>query len=153
MIILGAVDEDTLALCGLCHEQYAHFLLNQNFYAESRSEFEKAHECCVKCYGKGHEQSLVLVNQMGVLSTLMGDFESAADHFKQAVHFSQDKRDKGVFLVNLGKTMVKQGRIKEAKEVCTRGFMLGKECDSQMVLKQAKECVKEAKEAEKKDGS
>ncbi len=92
---------------------------------------------------------------MGTALSGCGHHDAAADCFERAAEAAQGvegaEGDRGAYLVNLGMARVRQGRLREALESCTRGYMLGKELRREEVAAEAKECVRAAKRAERKE--
>lgn len=138
--------EDDMALWGMSREWYAQFLLDRGRKKEAFNEYQEAFLTSCELYGNTHSQSLVLLNSLGTVSSLMDDHKQAVQYFEKAVRLAKktDNDDASAFLVNLGMARIRQGMYNEAVAACTEGWRLGKKQNNSEVIDEANACLKTA---------
>lgn len=82
-------NKDILTLWAMNLDWYAHLLLTLSRYEEAMKYMEKAYEYCVKINGDNHEQTVVLLNDLGSISFAKKNYEEAAAFLVQAVELGK----------------------------------------------------------------
>jgi hypothetical protein len=116
----GASDEDTLALWGMSKDCYAQYLLSRGDFKTAMDEFRGAHETCLKLFGESHPQTIVLLNSLGTVASIMDDDETAVSYFQNAARLARVAEDDNLatYNVNLGLARIKLVRKKELRIGC-----------------------------------
>lgn len=167
-------DPDILTIWAVNLDWYAHLLLNLSRFTEALRYMEKAYEMCVKLNGEEHEQSIVLLNDLGSINFTKGNLDDAIIYLTKAAKIGKKKkkliflckkkkvRDKNyLFCIsgeklpemedvasihnNLGNVYIKKGLLDEAKRSCTKGWKLSKKAKNNESLNEAKLCLEEVK--------
>lgn len=147
---LGEDDQDTLALWGMSMDWYARFLLETNRKSEALTCFKKAYEMCVRVNGMEHEQTVILLNDLGTVSTLVGDNESALNYLEQAKKIGEkfpEMKDLPAIHVNLGLLYLLRQMYKESKLACQEGMKMAKSQEDEVAFLEAKLCLDKIKNA------
>lgn len=142
----GVENEDVIMLWGMAMDWYARMLLSQLKHGEAFKYFLKAYQVCVKINGQEHEQTVVLLNDLGSISFLKGDNEGAVDYFTQATEIGKklpDMEELATIHVNLGNVFIKRGMFDAAKKSCQEGWNLSKRRNNQESLVEANDCLEE----------
>jgi len=136
--------EDTLALWIWGHDSYAQYLLNNGRYKEAFLQFQDAFLSCCEMFGNTHSQSLVLLNSLGTVCSLMGDDEKAVNYFDKAVRLGKKTNSENLttFMVNLGMSKIKLGLKNDANAICHDALMMAKLNNLSEVCQEALECLK-----------
>nr|CAG4651848.1 EOG090X06TI [Triops cancriformis] len=142
----GIQDDDTLLLWALSVDWFARFLMSKNQYDQAFHYFHKAYEMSAKINGPGHEQTLVLLNDMGSVCSLKGDYEKAVHYLQQAIdQATPDTEDLPSFYVNLGTVRLQQKLIEEARSSCQQGLQLAQRKKAVEAEHEAQACLDEIK--------
>eukprot|EP00094_Tigriopus_californicus_P005980 TCALIF_05761-PB protein Name:"Similar to ttc19 Tetratricopeptide repeat protein 19, mitochondrial (Danio rerio)" AED:0.21 eAED:0.21 QI:0/0.57/0.62/0.87/0.71/0.62/8/0/792 len=106
----GDLDENTLALWGMSRDWFAQYLLDNGDYSGAFTEFQNAFLTSCELFGDSHPQSLVLINSLGTVASMMDDQARAVSYFQKAVKLasSEDDENLSTYLVNLGMARIKQ---------------------------------------------
>ncbi|KAK6622763.1 hypothetical protein RUM43_008606 [Polyplax serrata] len=140
---LNTDDQDTLALWGMSMDWYARFLLDRNKKQEALVCFRKAYEMCVKVNGVVHEQTVVLLNDLGTVASLIGDHESALNYLEKARDIGMslpEMKDLPAIYINLGQLYLIREMYKESKLACQQGLKLAKQYGDDISVTEANEC-------------
>ena len=108
-IASGDAGEDTMALWGMSKDWFAQYLLDRGKAAGAMDEFRSAYETCKELFGESHPQTLVLLNSLGTVASVMGDDMLAVSYFQRAVELAKAAEDENVatYYVNLGMARIK----------------------------------------------
>ncbi|XP_011506239.1 PREDICTED: tetratricopeptide repeat protein 19 homolog, mitochondrial, partial [Ceratosolen solmsi marchali] len=139
-------DDNVVALWEVNVDWYAHMLLAASRYSEAMKYMEKAYVACVKHNGETHEQSVVLLNDLGLISFMKGNLDDALHYLNKAVEIGEklpNMDNVSSIHVNLGNVYMKKGLINEAKHSCLKGWKLSKKINNKELLEEANLCLKE----------
>lgn len=142
--------EDTLLLWAMTLDYYAHFLLEANRLKEAYDCFEKAYTTCVKVNGKNHEQVVVLLNDLGTVSNLLGHTDRAVLMFEEAIEIGTrlpEMQDLGSVYVNLGHIYFLKKMLSECEKACRDGKKTARKYGDKETEEEADLCLKQVKEA------
>lgn len=120
---------DAHALYGVIKDWYAQFLLDSGNVKESLTHLQEAYKACKKLTGEHSEQSMLLLNDLGITSWRAGDLDGAQNLLTEAVTVSKNVEDKahaGVVLANLGLICLEKGLRNDAQKYCKEAWYLGK---------------------------
>ncbi|EEB17384.1 tetratricopeptide repeat protein, putative [Pediculus humanus corporis] len=137
-------DEDTLALWGMSMDWYARFLLEVNRKTDALKCFQKAYEMCVKVNGLLHEQTVVLLNDLGTVCSLLGDNEGALSYLEKAKNIGKslpDMKDLAAIYINLGQLYLMREMYRESKLACQEGMKMAKKREDESTVSEAKNCL------------
>ncbi|XP_071577542.1 tetratricopeptide repeat protein 19 homolog, mitochondrial [Temnothorax nylanderi] len=141
-------NEDAVLLQGMAFDWYGRFLLSQSRHTEAFDCFLQAYNICKKVNSEEHEQTVVLLNDLGTISCIRGEYDEAIKYLSAAAKIGEnlpDMVDLGSIHVNLGNVLLKKGLYDEAKKSCQRGRKIAKSRDDNNSLLEADECLKEVK--------
>jgi tetratricopeptide repeat protein 19 len=147
----GRCDEDTLLLWAMALDWYARFLVDVNRLPEAFEYFKKAYHLCVKMNGVYHEETVVLLYDLGTICFVRNDLDNAIFYLTQAVSIGNklpDMEDFGSVLINLGTVYMNKGMLKEAKQVYQDAMTNAKKHNNIEVLREANRCLDELKSSE-----
>ncbi|KAJ8680903.1 hypothetical protein QAD02_016690 [Eretmocerus hayati] len=139
-------DLDIIALWGMNLDWYSHMLLAINRYSEAMKLLEKAYDVCVQLNGELHEQSIILLNDLGSVSFLKGNLDDAEVYLRKATEIGDklsDMEDLASIHINLGNVLMKKGLLDEAKRSCSRGWIMAKSKKDPESQSEAKNCLDE----------
>ncbi|XP_070156385.1 tetratricopeptide repeat protein 19 homolog, mitochondrial isoform X1 [Polyergus mexicanus] len=142
-------NEDAVLLQGMTFDWYARMLLSQSRHAEAFNYFLQAYNICKNINGEEHEQTIVLLNDLGTVSYIQGEYDEAVRYLSAATKIgrnSPDMADLGLIYVNLGNVFLKKGLYAEAKMSCQQGRMIAKNRNDNDSLLKANECLKTVKQ-------
>lgn len=142
-------DDDLLELWGLTKNWYAQLLMDKKLFVEAKKCFLEAYEVYTKIHGKVNEEAIMMLNNLGVASSELGEIDAAADFFKEAILLAKEIPDLGetaIFHANLGLVYFKQGLLKQAEEICGLAWRLGKKMEYDEAVKQANYCLDQLKD-------
>uniref|UniRef100_A0A1B6D5M8 MalT-like TPR region domain-containing protein n=2 Tax=Clastoptera arizonana TaxID=38151 RepID=A0A1B6D5M8_9HEMI len=143
---LNSNDEDILQLWAMSIDWYARFLQERNRLDEAFNNYKKAYDLCLNVNGEIHEQTVILLNDLGTISFLMGDKENAILYLTKAVeagkHLPNMEELSSVY-VNLGTIYMQQKLYVEAKKSCKEGWKNAKRHNNEEGMKEASICLEE----------
>lgn len=116
-------------LYGVVQDWYAQFLLDRGDVAQSLKLLKGAYDICKEVTESNSEQSMLLLNDLGITSWRAGDLDGAERFLKEALNMSEKLEDKshvGVVQANLGLIFLERGLLKEAHKQCTEAWRIGK---------------------------
>lgn len=143
---LSEYQKDTVLLWAMSVDWYARYLLAHGKLKEAIENFQKAFEVSEKVNGTSHPQTLVLLNDIGSVHSLMKQYEFAIDIFKKAIERSStDSPDIPAFYCNLGATYLQAGNVNKGEEACKTALKLAKNLNNEEALADANECLAEVK--------
>lgn len=141
-------NEDAVLLQGMTFDWYAQMLLLQSRHTEAFNYFLQAYNICKKINGEEHEQTIVLLNNLGTISYMQGEYDEAVGYLSAATKIGRnlpDMVDLGSIHVNLGNVFLKKGLYDESKKSCQQGRTIAKNRNDNDSLLKADECLKEVK--------
>ncbi|XP_011692252.1 PREDICTED: tetratricopeptide repeat protein 19 homolog, mitochondrial [Wasmannia auropunctata] len=141
-------NEDAVMLQGMTFDWYAQMLLSQSRHTEALNYFLQAYNICKKINGEEHEQTVILLNDLGTIYCMQGEYDEAIKYLSAAARIGEnlpDMVDLGSIHVNLGNVYLKKGLYDEAKKSCQQGRKIAKSRDDSDSLLEAVECLKEVK--------
>lgn len=77
-------NKDAILLQGMTFDWYAQMLLSQSRYNEALKYFLQAYDICEKTNGKEHEQTVILLNGLGTVSYMRGEYDEAIKYLSTA---------------------------------------------------------------------
>lgn len=119
---------DAHTLYGVIKDWYAQYLLDRGNVTQSLTHLKEAYNACKELTGVYSEQSMLLLNDLGITSWRAGDLESAQNFLSEAVNVSKNVEDKshaGVVHANLGLIYLEKGIRNEAQKYCKEALYLG----------------------------
>lgn len=142
-------DEDTVALWGMSSDHLAQYLLALGKHRAALEQFRAAHETCRKLVGDSHPQTLVLLNSIGTVASVMDDNVAAVKHFERAATVARREGDENAatYKVNLGVARIKLGATDAAGSDCREALAMAEAAGTAEVAAEAAECVRLAREA------
>jgi|GEM_PF-4549258 len=141
--------EDTLMLWSMTLDMYGRFLLSQNRNKEALDCFSNAYTTFVEVNGKHHEQAVVLLNNLGTVSSIVGDLDKSVSYLKEAVDIGKaipDNKVLGSLYVNLGQSFLLKKVFDEAEVACQEGKRLGRRFEDKETEVEADECLEQIKD-------
>ncbi|KAK4880229.1 hypothetical protein RN001_008375 [Aquatica leii] len=141
-------DINSKMLYGIIHDWYAQFLLDKNDVGRSLNHLKEAYDVCSETEGAVTEQSMLLLNDLGITHWRVGNMDTAIDCLKQAVAIGNDLEDKthvGVVNANLGLIYLQKGIIEQAEKYCKLGLQLGNHHENAESISQANYCFEQIK--------
>ncbi|KAK9510676.1 hypothetical protein O3M35_005412 [Rhynocoris fuscipes] len=148
----GSANEDAVVLLAMTLDWYARFLLERDRLEEALNYFKKAYDLCISIYGEIHEQTVVLLNDLGTISFLKGNMEDAMDYLNKAVEIGRhlpNMEDLSSVYVNLGNMYLQKRMFDEAKKYCKEGWQNAKRHKNSDGLQEATLCLDELNKAMK----
>lgn len=115
-------------LYGVVEDWYAQFLLDRGDTQKSLNHLKQAYNVCKEVTEENSEQSMLLLNDLGITTWRAGDLNAAQKFLEEAVTMSEnmeDKRHAGVVHANLGLIFLEKGIKKEAEKYCNKAWRLG----------------------------
>lgn len=145
--ILTEYQRDTVLLWAMCVDWYARYLLASGFFKEAKENFQKALEVSERINGLSHPQTLVLLNDIGSVQSLLNENDLAIESFQKAIKRSSgsdnDSSDLPAFYCNLGATYLHKGDISKGEEACRIALRLARKMKHSVAEADATECLKE----------
>lgn len=141
-------DEDVLMMWGMTLEWYARFLHERNRLEEAFANYKKAYEMCLKLNGEIHEQTVILLNDLGTISFLRGDNDNAILYMTKAVETGKhlpNMEDFSSVYVNLGNIYMQKEMYEEAQKHCIEGMKNAKRHKNEEGFNEANICLEELK--------
>lgn len=112
--------KDELALLGWGFDWFAKHLLNMNDYTGAALMLQRALQISSKVLGPLHDQTLILLNDLGTTMAMNEAPEEGRTYIKKAVEGAIESQSKELpsFYVNLGLVNLKLRKLNEAKRYC-----------------------------------
>lgn len=140
-------EEDTLLLWANTLDWYGRYLIDcKKEVDEGITCLRKAYEICIDVNGKKHEQTIVMLNDLGTYSNMIGDGDSAINYLKEAAKIGDDfpdMKDLASIYVNLGQLYLSREMFKESETACQEGLKKAKENENKEAIVEANLCLKE----------
>uniref|UniRef100_A0A1B0GGU5 Putative tetratricopeptide repeat protein 19 n=1 Tax=Lutzomyia longipalpis TaxID=7200 RepID=A0A1B0GGU5_LUTLO len=137
---------DLRELWGMTKNWYGQTLLELNRLTEAKQCFQAAWEVYSELHDKVTEESLMLLNSLGVVCMRLGEVSIAEEHLQKAIELSKEIPDfveANVFRANLGLVYLQQGLLKKATEICSLSWRLSKKAENETSLEQANYCLEQ----------
>lgn len=84
-------DDDVLILWAMTLDWYGKMLLSQSRLSEALDKYIEAYQLCIKVHGKEHEQTAVILNDLGTVYCLLGQHDQALDYLSEAIAIGKRK--------------------------------------------------------------
>lgn len=139
-------DHDAVMLWAMALDWYARFLLSKDRLDDALGNFEKAYELSLKLHGEMHEQTVVLLNDLGTICYLKGDHDNALNYLTKAIEIGKhlpNMEDFSSVYVNLGNIYMQQKMFDEAKKYCKEGWQNANRHKNSEGIHEATLCLKE----------
>ncbi|XP_076629945.1 tetratricopeptide repeat domain 19 isoform X1 [Colletes latitarsis] len=139
---------DVLQLLGLNLEWYAAMLFSQSQYADAMKYLTQSYNISVQINGEEHEQTVVLLNDLGTVNCMLKEYDEAIKYLSKAIEIGKrlpDMTDIGSIHVNLGNAFIMKGLYEEAKKNCNQGKRLSKMKKHTEAILEAEECLERIK--------
>lgn len=135
--------EDTNVLWGMSRDWFAQYLMENGKFKEAFNQFQEAFLTSCELFGDTHSQSLILLNSLGTVCSLMGNDNKAVDYFSKAVALGRATGSENLptFMVNLGMAKLKLGLKSDANAICHDAYLIAKKDDLSDVCQEAQECL------------
>ncbi|GIX94582.1 tetratricopeptide repeat protein 19, mitochondrial [Caerostris darwini] len=140
--------KDTVLLWAMCVDWYARYLLASGMLKDAKENFQKALDISERINGISHPQTLVLLNDIGSVHSLLNETDLAVENFKKAIKRSSESEspDLPAFYCNLGATYLQTGNISRGEEACRTALRLARKMKHTVAEADATECLKELKD-------
>ncbi|XP_053978263.1 tetratricopeptide repeat protein 19 homolog, mitochondrial-like isoform X1 [Hylaeus volcanicus] len=147
-MVTDSENRDVLQLLGLTLESYAAMLLLQSHYTDAMNYLTQAYDISVKINGEEHEQTVVLLNDLGTVNCMVKEYDQAIKYLSEATEIGKklpEMSDIGTIQVNLGNAFIMKGLYEQAKKNCIEGKRLGKANNHKESVIEAEECLEKIK--------
>lgn len=84
-------NEDVLVLWAMSLDWFAKMQLSQSKFSAALKNIERAYQVCLRVHGREHEQTVVLLNDLGTISCLAGDDDQAINYLTSAAEIGEKK--------------------------------------------------------------
>ncbi|KAL0121749.1 hypothetical protein PUN28_006904 [Cardiocondyla obscurior] len=141
-------NKDAALLQGMAFDWYGQMLLSQSRYTEAFNLLLQAYDISKKMNGEEHEQTVVLLNDLGTICCMREQYDEAITYLSTAARIGEnlpDMPDLGAIHVNLGRAFLKKNLYDEGKKSCQRGRKIAKSRNDNDSLLEADKCLKEVK--------
>lgn len=121
-------DIDSRTLYGVILDWYAQFLLDMGDIEASKIHLNEAYNVCREIKGHKSEQSMLLLNDLGITSWRSGDLNKAEAFLKESYNIGKTMEDQshvGVVQANLGLVYLQKGLCDNAHKLCKEAWKLG----------------------------
>jgi tetratricopeptide repeat protein 19 len=120
--------KNELALLGWSYDWFAKHLLIMNDYSAAAAMLLKAYEISTKVLGPLHDQTLILLNDIGTTLAMNNSPDEGKKFIEKAVEgaITNHSSELASFYVNLGLVYLKLNDLKEAKQYCEYSMDLAK---------------------------
>uniref|UniRef100_T1IUQ4 Uncharacterized protein n=1 Tax=Strigamia maritima TaxID=126957 RepID=T1IUQ4_STRMM len=145
-------DDDTKLLWAMSVDYYARHLMKNSRLAKARYYFEQALTVSTEVNGKNHPQTVVLLNDLGSLYSLLKDPEMAVTYLKEAISVGTEinSPDLPSFYCNLGAVYLQTGKYEDARSMCEQGRRLAIKIGNKEAEVEADDCLRELKKTNEK---
>lgn len=142
-----STDPDAKILYGVINDWYAQFLLDSGKVTEAIKHLKEAYLSCCEVQGSKAEESMLLLNDLGIASWRADDLETATQYLTQAKIIGDQLQEisehVGVIHANLGLLYLEKGLVDTAKKFCKEGFNLGKKHENEESIQQSNYCFEQ----------
>lgn len=142
-------DSDLLELWGLTKNWYGQTLMQLNVLPEAKKCFLEAYETYTKIHGRVTGDGVLMLNNLGVVCTNLGDLDSAEAYLKEAIELAKEIPDLvevAIFQANLGLVLLKRGLLQQATDLCTLTWRIGTRAKNEAIVDQSNYCLEQIKQ-------
>lgn len=138
-----------LALLGWSYDWFAKHLISLNDYDGAADMLQRAANISSKILGPLHDQTLILLSDVGTTLAMNNSPETGTTYIKQAVEgaIKSQSKELASFYVNLGLVNLQLRKLSEAKRYCENSIELAlknrEHHNSNEVITLSKSCLKE----------
>lgn len=138
-----------LALLGWSYDWFAKHLITANDYTGAADMLQQALRISTKVLGPLHDQTLILLNDVGTTLAMNNAAEQGKTYLRRAVEGAIESKSEELasFYVNLGLVNLKLNKFNEARRYCEYSIELAlknaEHPNSREVLKLSKNCLSE----------
>ncbi|KAB0797366.1 hypothetical protein PPYR_08360 [Photinus pyralis] len=139
---------DAQMLHGVIHDWYAQFLMDTGDMPNSIKHLKEAYRICVQETGHENEQSMLLLNDIGISNWRTDNLADAEECLSKAASIGNNLGDKshvGVINANLGLVYLQRGLVEQAAKYCNIGLELGNRHENAESISQANYCLEQIK--------
>lgn len=137
------IDENTLALLGMCVNSYSRFLVIQNKFGEAVTNLKKSLDIAERVFGDTHAQVAVLYNDIATILSMKGDHASAREYADKAIKVGtkSESEDLPTYYCNYGVICTELKEFKEASRYCREAKGLAVKNNDKETEKEAVRCL------------
>lgn len=135
---------DALQLLGITLEWYGSMLFSQSYYKEALNYFTQAYNICVKINGEEHDETVVLLSDLGSVNYMLQEYDQAIEYLSKALELGKkfpDMDHLSAVHINLGNILLLKGLYEEAKMNCNEGKRLAKDKNDNESMVEAEKCL------------
>lgn len=142
-----------LALLGWSYDWFAKYLIEINDYRSAAEMFQMAYKISSKVLGPLHDQTLILLNDIGTTLAMNASPEEGRIYLKKAVEgaIANESKELASFYLNLGLVDIQLKHWNEAKRYCEYSFELSSKNrehpNSSEVIQLSRSCLSEVERA------
>ncbi|XP_029039846.1 tetratricopeptide repeat protein 19 homolog, mitochondrial isoform X1 [Osmia bicornis bicornis] len=137
-------NQDVLQLLGVNLEWYASMLFSHSHYVEALTYFNQAYQICIKINGEEHEETVILLCNLGSVNYMLQKYDQAIEYLSKALELGKkfpDMDDLSSVHINLGNALFAKGLHEEAKKNCNEGKKLAKAKKDNESVTEAEKCL------------
>lgn len=90
-------NQDALQLLGVNLEWYASMLFSQSHYVEALKYFTQAYKICIKINGEEHEETVILLCNLGSVNYMLQKYDQAIEYLSKALELGNISTDKDYY--------------------------------------------------------
>ena len=149
---MDSMDDDTLALYGMCINSYSRFLIIHDRLQEAEGAIKKTIDIAKKALKNDHEQLAVLYSDLATVASMQKKHNSAKKYIETAISIGEKTQspDLATFLCNKGLICLEMNEFTVAEKCCTQALKLAKERKDSDTENEAELCLKDIKEKQNK---
>ena len=127
---------------------YARLLIRLSKFKLAKECFIKAYEMSLKVNGSLHDQTAVLLNDIGTVCSLMKNYDEALEYLDKAITVAKETNnpDLPAFYINKGTVQLERKLLEEAQEFCHKGGLLAKIANDPATVEEAESCLNQIKQ-------
>lgn len=150
MKVLSDETKNEIALLGWSYDWFGKHLFASNDYKAATRMFKRALVIATKVLGETHEQTLILMNDVGTSLAVDNSLREAETYVRGAVEgaIKSQSQELASFYVNLGLISYQLNKLDEARRYCEYSIeVLSKNSghyNAREILNMAKNCIKDA---------
>lgn len=144
--------KNLLALLGWGYDWYAKHLLTINNFQDAIYYLKRAYEISLHVLGPLHDQTLILLNDIGTTIAMSRSPTEGREYIQRAVDgaIQSNSKELASFYLNLGLTTVRSQQPKEGRKYCERSLEMALkntyDVNSKEIVNLSKQCLKECDE-------
>ncbi|GAB1604914.1 tetratricopeptide repeat protein 19, mitochondrial-like isoform X1 [Argonauta hians] len=144
---------DTEALLGVCLDSYGRYLLRLSDYDKAEKMLSDSFSIAKKCLGESHQQTLVIMTNLGVANIFKKNYTLAEQLILKAIQIGEDidAEEISALYCNLGAVYLAQIQMEKAYEACLKGMASAKRHNNSIAVKKAKTCLEKVTDHQKKN--